>query len=215
MFIDQKYVESSAYHEAAHTVVAVALGMPLRSRGMHLDTFGSGISYYWFRVPGDPSNAPADILERERTIMSTYAGYIAQKNFYADCPPAGSWFDHDQNIKLLNEMYPNREDWFAAQVKLHAETVGLVNLHWLAIEALAKALLARPLTERVDDPERRWSTDVVERFLDSAAIGTILRSFGLAATVREDSAGSFYPNVVPASLPILAFARCGKKLADD
>jgi hypothetical protein len=42
----QQYVDSCAYHEAGHTVVAVALGMPLRDRGVHIDTMGNGISYY-------------------------------------------------------------------------------------------------------------------------------------------------------------------------
>ncbi len=70
MILDQKYVESTAYHEAAHTVVAVSLEMPLRNRGVHMDTIGSGISYYWFRTPGDPNNTPDDVLERERTIIS-------------------------------------------------------------------------------------------------------------------------------------------------
>ena len=75
------YVESCAYHEAGHTVVAVSLEMPLRKRGVHVDTIGNGISYYWFRVPGDPNNNQADVLERERTIISTYAGFNAQKKF--------------------------------------------------------------------------------------------------------------------------------------
>jgi hypothetical protein len=46
----QEYVDSCAYHEAGHTVVAVALEMPLRNRGVHIDTMGNGISYYWFRT---------------------------------------------------------------------------------------------------------------------------------------------------------------------
>ncbi|MGA2357003.1 MAG: hypothetical protein ABSG02_21115 [Terriglobales bacterium] len=188
MILDQKYVESAAYHEAAHTVVAVTLGMPLRNRGVHMDTFGSGISYYWFRIPGDLSNTPDDILERERTIISTYAGFIAQKKVYPECPPAGSWFDSDQNIKLLDELYPDRNDWFAAQERLFAEAVRLVDFHRRAIETLAKALLAQPLVARPDDPERRWSMDAVERLLDGSSVVAILRGFGLNPVIREDSA---------------------------
>jgi len=122
----QQYLDSCAYHEAGHTVVAVALEMPLRNRGVHIDTMGNGISYYWFRTVGDPNNAPADIAERERTIISTYAGYIAQKKSYPECPRGGDFFDLDQNIKLLQEMYAaNRDKWFAEQSRLYAEATRL------------------------------------------------------------------------------------------
>jgi hypothetical protein len=97
----QRYVDSCAYHEAGHTVVAVALGMPLRNRGVHIDTIGNGISYYWFRIPGDSNNTPDDILERERTIISTYAGFNAQKKFDPKCPPGGNWFDCDSEHQAL------------------------------------------------------------------------------------------------------------------
>jgi hypothetical protein len=60
--------------------------MPLRNRGVHIDTIGNGIAYYWYRTVGDTNNTPADIAERERTIIAAYAGYIAQEKFYPKCP---------------------------------------------------------------------------------------------------------------------------------
>ncbi len=101
----QEYVDSCSYHEAGHAVVAVALEMPLRNRGVHIDTMGCGIAYYWYRTVGDPNNTAADIAERERTIISTYAGFIAQKKSYPEYPRGGDFYDLDQNIKLLDEMY--------------------------------------------------------------------------------------------------------------
>jgi len=197
---DQKYIDSCAYHEAGHTVVAVALRMPLRDRGVHIDSMGNGISYYWFRTPGDPSNGPDDILERERTIISTEAGFIAQRKFYPECPHGGNFYDRDQNIKLLDEMYPNRNDWFAAQERLYAEAVRLVGTHWDAIEVLAKAVLDQPLTARSIDSERQWSTDSVEQWIDGNRVITILKGFQLEPFIRDESQGKFYPNVSPGAV---------------
>jgi hypothetical protein len=197
MYIDQKYVESCAYHEAGHTVVAVALGMPLRNRGVHIDTIGSGIAYYWYRLVGDLSNTPQDIAERERTIIAAYAGYIAQEKFYPNCPPAGSFSDSDENRKLLDEMYLGQREWFAAQNSLHAEARQLVDTHWGAVEALAREILAQPLTPRPDDPERRWSTDTMERWIDGNRVVSILTQFRLKPFVLLESQGKFSPNAEP------------------
>jgi hypothetical protein len=193
----QQYVDSCAYHEAGHTVVAVALGMPLRNRGVHIDTNGSGIAYYWYRTVGDLNNTSQDIAERERTIITAYAGYIAQEKFYPKCPSSGSFYDTDGNRKLLDEVYPDGPEWFAAQERLHAEARRLVDVHWQAIEALAKAILARPLTPRPDDPERVWSTDTHERSIDGNRVVSILKDFQLQPFIRDESEGKFYPNVTP------------------
>src|SRR6267154_289354 len=202
---DQKYIDSCSYHEAGHTVVVVALGMPLRNRGVHIDTMGNGISYYWFRLPGDPNNTPDDIAERERTIISTEAGIVAQKKFYPDCPYGGNFYDRDQNIKLLDEMYPNRNDFFEAQQKCYEESVRLVNLHWPAIEALARALLAEPLAIRTNDAEGQWSNDTVERWLDGNRVIAILSEFQLQPSIRNESLGKLLNAITPQSIPCLGF----------
>lgn len=72
-----RYIESAAYHEAAHAVIAAIQGMPLRHRGIHVDSAGQGITFYWYKLPDGNLNVGADI-ERERTIVSTGAGLIAQ-----------------------------------------------------------------------------------------------------------------------------------------
>jgi hypothetical protein len=44
--VDETYVESAAYHEAAHIVVAVAQKIPLRSGGVHID-FQTELGTHW------------------------------------------------------------------------------------------------------------------------------------------------------------------------
>jgi hypothetical protein len=198
--VSEKYVESCAYHEAGHTVVAAALKMPLRNRGVHIDSKGCGISFYWFRVPGDLKNQAADIMERERTIVSTESGFLAQRKFYPDCPTGGNVTDRDQCIKLLDEMYPNREEFFAAQARLIAEAKRLVDEHWAAIETLGKQIWAQPWTPRNIDPERNWSEDSVEKCIDGKQVVSILSTFQLEPSIRDEAEGMFYPSVQPGSI---------------
>jgi hypothetical protein len=192
-FPDEKYVESSSYHEAGHTVTAVALGMPLRKRGVHIDRRGDGISYYWFREPGDTNKESEDIAWRERTIISIEAGFAAQRRFYPDCPTGGNFTDRDQCIKLLNEMHANSTDWFVAQKRLIAEARRLVDRHWEAIEALARAVLAQPLTSRPEEKERHWSGDSVERWIDGNQVVSILKQFGPVPSIHDEADGKFHP----------------------
>jgi hypothetical protein len=195
--MDEKYVDSSAYHEAGHTVVAVALEMPLRKRGIEVDSMGCGISYYWFRVPGDLDNTQQDIVERERTIVSTEAGFVAQSKFYPGCPVGGNLYDRDLCIKLLDEMYRDRREWLAAQERLLDEATRLVEKRWPAIEALAKAILDKPLLPRQENSERQWSVDTLARRIDGNEVAQILKRFDLEPQIRDESEGKFLTNLHP------------------
>lgn len=67
----------AAYHESAHAVACVVMNMPLQDTGIHIDTIGGGITFNFHRKPGDLTNTPADIVERERSIVMIKAGYMA------------------------------------------------------------------------------------------------------------------------------------------
>lgn len=73
-----EYTRSCAYHEAAHAVAAAVQGMPLTEKGVHLDRWGSGITYYRFRKPDGSVNVGRE-GEREKTIIVAFAGWIAQR----------------------------------------------------------------------------------------------------------------------------------------
>jgi len=183
--VDELYVESAAYHEAAHVVLAVALQMPLRDRGIHIDPFGCGIAYYWYRNPDGGRNVGREV-EREKSIISGYAGFIAQRKFYPECRPAGSWCDSNQAIKLLDEMYPNRDDWFAARDRLCEESRRLVEQHWGATVALAQALWSSPWTPQPPSAkEKRWSECEEEKRMEANEIESILHTFGLRPVICD------------------------------
>ena len=43
--IREEYVNSAAYHEAGHAVIPALQGLWLRTRGIHVDPEGNGITY--------------------------------------------------------------------------------------------------------------------------------------------------------------------------
>lgn len=75
----RQYAESTAYHEAGHMVAAVLQGLPVRGRGIHIDTEVSGVAYYCHRKPGGLGTSEQDRLELQRTIIALYAGRAAQE----------------------------------------------------------------------------------------------------------------------------------------
>ena len=68
------------------------------------------------RNPGEQNNTPADIEERERSIIMVYAGHIAKERFSPFSPWAGSLGDDTIAEDLLTEMYspPKSADWCTA-----------------------------------------------------------------------------------------------------
>jgi hypothetical protein len=67
-------LESAAYHEAGHMVIAAALGLKLRPEGLMVDPCGKGLACYC-RQP-DLTDAT-----RKRVIVATLAGFAAESRF--------------------------------------------------------------------------------------------------------------------------------------
>src|ERR1041385_3142923 len=161
--IDEKYVNSTAYHEAGHIVVAAVQQMPMRNFGVRIDSLGCGKAFYWRRIPdGSRDNVGADV-ERERTIVSTSAGYIAQKCFYGDAltEEVQKYMEFSANadtslvIELLQEMYSgNQALWFQARKQLWDRSIQLVEEYWKAIDTLAQSLLKREWEPRQKNTDR-------------------------------------------------------------
>jgi len=185
-----KYVQSAAYHEAGHATVAALQGMPLQQGGIHVDSEGSGVSYYWHRSPGSPARLSSDQLERQRTVIALYAGWISQTKYFedADCPQDAWASDRTTICKLLEEMHPTHPAArSAAQVELRSKAGEIVSQNWLAIGRLASALLAKPETPQPPtEIAAGWSQGKrkVERWMRGSEVAELLRKFGIPACVR-------------------------------
>lgn len=206
--IDEQYITSTAYHEAGHTVVAAAQEMPIRNFGVRMDSLGCGKAFYWRRVPDGSRNNVGPEVERERTIISTSAGYIAQKRFYGDSLPEdvhkyiefSAQSDTALIIELLQEMYSeNNAAWFQARKGLYEQSVQLVDWHWKAIDTLAKVLLSRnwERRQRQADADGKWSVDDKERWLHGIEVVEVLKPFGINAFIIDDSVQSYSPTLRP------------------
>jgi hypothetical protein len=171
----------------SHIVVAAVLGLRLSRHGIHLDQEGRGMSYYEFRKPAGWAQAGSEINIKS-TIVATFAGLLAQKKFHPRCSTNGARDDENLVDLLLKEAYPN--DLIGldslAWSKLQQESVELVDTHWAAIEAIAKALWSKKLTPRQVEPEPMRSHLKDERRLEGSEIVSILAEFEIAARLRDD-----------------------------
>lgn len=180
-----EYVRSAAYHEGAHIVVAAVQGIPLGDKGVRLDKWGNGIAYYHDKRPDGSTNAGSE-QSREKTIIATAAGWIAQNKIYP-CPPTGAFYDINQVNALLSEMYAdNSSSWWAERESLLIKSERLVELHWAAIESLAFALLSKPDISRVRK-QGDWSQEPLEKHLKVDEISDILGQFGITATLNRSA----------------------------
>jgi len=184
---------SAAHHEAAHAVAAVSLGLPLQDTGLHIDTVDGGIAFNLHRKPGDPNSTPADVEERERSIVMIKAGYRANLKLFPATPAAVASDDRKEEIALLNEIYPQGgQELVNEDVRLTAEAQILVDKHWNAIHALAQAVLAKPVVPRSRESFQKWcSPHPNERWIDGHEVAAILERFGLNAIVRKESDGIY------------------------
>lgn len=176
-----RWVESAAYHEAGHTTAAVLQEMPLRERGIHIDSEGSGISYYWHRLPGDLANFERDRCERERTIIALCAGPISQRTFFPDCPEEDWVSDRATIFALLEEMHSgNPAARSAAQNSLWEKAEQLVSQNWPIIEDLASTLVAKPYTPMPPiEIEEKWSHSKkrIEKWMKRSEVVDFFKKF--------------------------------------
>jgi hypothetical protein len=140
-----KNAKSAAYHEAGHIVAAVLQEMPMQDGGIHIDMEGSGVSYYCHRSPGNDANSDGDTIEREKTIIAIYAGWVAQRKHFPDCDDGDSWESDRLTVNGLLEELSSATPR-VRQVVLWERALKLVQANWTTIEGLALALLAKPVT---------------------------------------------------------------------
>ena len=186
---DEKHVESVAYHEAGHMVVAAVLGFPLSRRGLRIDEKGLGLASY--KKP-DPKSCNT---RRENIIIVANAGLIEQMKFYGadskECRTDGANSDHREIESLLDIQYPSPpftargKEWSVARENLRQRSEELVeHRHWATIETLAKALLHKDWVHGTSS-ERRWSWQPREKSIEGKEVRDILSKFEIVVGVED------------------------------
>jgi hypothetical protein len=111
---------------------------------VHAGPEGGAVEYhaeYWQRIPRTAHSEERAILIREN-LMTVYAGTVAESIKYGkplELPDAGEGSDRDQIVDLLVDHSPQTVDSY--REGLVEEVTFLLGCYWLAVEAVASALL--------------------------------------------------------------------------
>ena len=191
-----KYLKSAAFHEAAHYVLCVAQGIPVRELGLRIDSRGNGRSHIYCRESGKEARSEIDKQEIAKSIVMLFAGYLGQlKSFpeledMQEVADAAKKVDLVQIDALLGDMYPNEPEYrFNAKGKLQTKSRGLVEGNWSAIKDLADALWAQPWKPQEQLPriDSGWSDDKEEKSMNAREVAAILCKFGLNPIIEADA----------------------------
>src|SRR5437773_2537144 len=112
---------------------------------LHLDATGQGISFYDYRQPGSRIGEDAQGIA---TIISSFAGLVAQLDFHCIGSSANASCDYKLIDEILYDMYPSRERREVAHWELCQRAIDLVSNHRKPVDAVAKELWNRPTIER-------------------------------------------------------------------
>jgi hypothetical protein len=142
-------IKSTAYHEAGHAVVAWLQGVGLKRISIVRDKSTHGHMRHRSMFGGMP---PPDSVEPgasakfrlEKKARICLAGPLAQKKF--NSRTYRSWHgstDHEDAIDFLDYLTQSQEELAAYRKLVEIQTLGMLNLHWPLVEAVAAALLER------------------------------------------------------------------------
>jgi hypothetical protein len=125
-------LEETAYHEAGHVVIASAVGLDLRPRGIRIweapGGITGGVACYW------------EDAETEPVLLALQAGQMVQRRQFPESEIRGGKPDiraFDKAVitvfgqNRLGEMYEN----------INRQVAGLLTSHWRAIAAVARAIV--------------------------------------------------------------------------
>ncbi len=177
--------ECGAHHEPGHIVVAAVEGLRLRPEGLMVDPSGFGLACY-HDTPEDSDSV------RERNIRAVLAGFAVEKRYREErhYPPREEMdltFNRDNVVArtLLGQL---DGDYWAHDRRLREQLNGLIEKHWLAIDALALALL-RQNWEAIKPLKSggQWShpNETMAKYLAGEEAVRILAKHGIKAVVSE------------------------------
>jgi len=174
-------VESTARHEAAHLVIAALQSLRLRPEGLAVDASGFGLACYYSATDGDEASL-------ERNVVATLAGFAAEERFREERSyPARDFLDvtFNSDIRIARELLAKLAgEYFANESRLANRLEQLIDRHWLAIEALATALLAKPWEPlRPLKSGGRWAheNENIAKYLSGVEVVSILSEHRILA----------------------------------
>jgi hypothetical protein len=177
--------ECGAHHEPGHIVIAAVEGLPLKPEGLMVDPSGWGLACY-HDAPEDSDSA------RERNLRAVLAGFAVEKRYREErhYPPREEMdltFNRD-NVVARTLLGKLGGDYWSNDRRLREQLDGLVEKHWLAIDALALALLRK--TWESTKPLKsggQWSApnETMAKYLPGEEAVRILAEHGIEVVVSD------------------------------
>jgi hypothetical protein len=125
-------LEESAYHESGHIVIAGAVGLDLRPKGIviyEVQNVTDGLACYW-----------EDVGETETVLLALRAGQLAQMKQFPRSDTWGSMPDIQAFARIFHAQFgPNGLG--DMHMKINAQVRTLLEEHWTAIGAVAQAII--------------------------------------------------------------------------
>jgi hypothetical protein len=159
--------------------------LPLRPEGLSIDPVGEGLACYCKR-PDETD------VSGERVIVSTFAGWYAQKRFcdqqamdFAQGPYVIStrdWWEARDVLCAMSKAYFSQRDYSAAHEFLERRSEALVVENWRVIEILANALLSKEWEPLKPLPSGgQWSAQATAKYVVGEEVVSILGECGILA----------------------------------
>jgi hypothetical protein len=167
-------LEEAAYHEAGHIVVAAALGLDLRPKGITIWEAEKDVMDGLARYLDDEA-------DWEKNLQAARAGQIAQWRRFPHADTTGAKPDNDYFFKVVEEHFPGSlasNIWESVSKKVDA----LLEAHWSAVVEIAETLKA---SEWMSVGENEHPLAKRKKQLSGETLATILSSHGLSARVRR------------------------------
>jgi len=174
-------LECGAHHESGHIVIAAVEGLRLKPEGVMVDPSGWGLACY-HDAPEETDAAP------ERNILAVLAGFAVEKRFREEhsYPPRDNldvaW--NDDNVKARTLLGKLAGNYAANDTRLRQQLEDLIEKHWLSIDVLACALLAK-IWEPIKPLKSggKWShpDETVAKYLSVEEVIRVLAERGIAA----------------------------------
>jgi len=177
--------ECGAHHEPAHIVIAAVQGLRMKPEGLMVDPSGWGLACYHDAL-GDTDPA------RERNILAVLAGFAVEKRYreeqrYSPREYMDVTLNRD-NVVARTLLGRLAGDYGSNESRLREQLNGLIEKHWLAIDALASALLGKNW-EAIKPLKSggQWShpNETMAKYVSGVEAVRILMEHGIDAAVSE------------------------------
>ena len=167
-------LDETAYHEAGHVVVAAAVELDLRPKGITIweaaPNVMDGLAGYWDHE-----------IDWEKNLQAVRAGQIAQWRKFPRADTTGAKPDNDYFFNVAREHFPGTlasNLWESTSQKADA----LLQLHWDAVIEIAETLIA---AEWLSAPENEHPLAKRKKRLNGNQLIDILVKHGIPAQVRH------------------------------